>query len=73
MQKFGEKLRILRKRQGSTLKELAPLTGYATHSHISEIESGKKKPPLDFVMKVASLFQVSLDQLLNDDLDLDSQ
>ena len=71
MQKFGEKLRILRKRQGITLKELAPLTGYATHSHISEIESGKKKPPLEFVMKVASLFHISLDQLLNDDRDLD--
>ena len=71
MQKFGEKLRILRKRQGITLKELAPLTGYATHSHISEIESSKKKPPLDFVMKVASLFQVSLDRLLNDEIELE--
>ena len=71
MQKFGEKLRILRKRQGITLKELAPLTGYASHSHISEIESGKKKPPLEFVMKVASLFQVSLDRLLNDEIELE--
>jgi transcriptional regulator with XRE-family HTH domain len=71
VQTFGEKLRLLRKRHGYTIKELAPLTGYATHSHISEIENGKKKPPLDFVMKVASLFQVSLDHLLNDDIELD--
>jgi transcriptional regulator with XRE-family HTH domain len=71
VQKFGEKLRILRKRQGITLKELAPLTGYATHSHISEIESGKKKPPLEFVMKVAKLFHVSLDHLLNDEIELE--
>lgn len=71
MQRFGEKLRTLRKQQGMTIKELAPLTGYSTHSHISEIENGRKKPPLEFVMKVASLFNVSLDQLLNDDLELD--
>jgi len=71
VQKFGEKLRTLRKRQGLTLKELAPLTGYTTHSHLSEIESGKKKPSLEFVMKVAKLFHVSLDRLLDDEIGLE--
>jgi transcriptional regulator with XRE-family HTH domain len=41
VQRFGEKLRTLRKQRGMTIKELAPLTGYSTHSHISEIENGR--------------------------------
>ena len=49
VQRFGEKLRTLRKQRGMTIKELAPLTGYSTHSHISEIENGKKKPPLESI------------------------
>jgi len=69
--KFSEKLRILRERRGMTLKELAELTGYATHSPLSLFETGKRKPTLDFVYKVAEVFEVSFDLLLNDDLDLE--
>jgi transcriptional regulator with XRE-family HTH domain len=54
-----------------TLKELARVTDYATHSHISEIETGKRKPPLEFALKVGRLFDVSLDRLLKDELELD--
>ena len=71
MQRFGEKLRLLRKRRGMTIKALAAATDYATHSHISEIETGKRKPTLDFVYKVAEVFGVSFDVLLNEELELD--
>ncbi len=71
MQRFGEKLRTLRKQRGMTIKELARATGYATHSHVSEIETGKRRPPLEFALKVGRLFDVSLDQLLKDELELD--
>jgi transcriptional regulator with XRE-family HTH domain len=71
VQRFGEKLRILRKRHGMTLKELAGKTSYSTHSHISEIETGKKKPPLEFAIQVGRLFDVSLDRLLKDELEID--
>ena len=54
-----------------TINELAQLTGYANHSRISQFETGKRKPTLDFVYKVAEVFSVSCDLLLNDDLDLD--
>ncbi len=54
-----------------TLKELAGKTSYATHSHISEIETGKKKPPLEFALQIGRLFDVSLDRLLKDELELD--
>jgi transcriptional regulator with XRE-family HTH domain len=70
--RFGEKLRILRTRQGMTLKELALALGHTAHGHISEIESGKKKPTAEFVLSVARLFNVSTDQLLRDELELDT-
>ena len=73
MQRFGEKLRTLRLRRGMTLRELAEALGYAAHSHISEIENGRRAPSLKFVVKVAQLFQVTTDQLLNDAIELPSE
>ena len=52
--RFGEKLRILRQRRSMILNELVQLTGYATHTPLSQIETGKRKPTLDFVYKVTS-------------------
>lgn len=71
MQKFGEKLRKLRNTHGMTLKELAVQLGLNAHGYISEIESGKKKPTVDFVVNVARLFHVSTDQLLKDELEVE--
>lgn len=70
MQRFGEKLRTLRKRRAMTIVELATALDYAANSYISEIETGKKKPTTDFVFKVAKLFNVTTDQLLDDSLDV---
>lgn len=68
---FGEKLRTLRQRRGLTINQLAELTGYANHSRISQFETGKRKPTLAFVYKVAQIFGVSFDLLLNDELTLE--
>lgn len=70
MQRFGEKLRILRKQRQMKLTELADALGYEAHSYISEVETGKKQPTLEFVLKVSRLFEVSMDQLAKDELDL---
>lgn len=71
MQRFGEKLRTLRKRRQMTLTELAADLGYVAHSYISAVEMGKKIPTVEFVLKVANLFHVSTDQLIRDDVELD--
>ncbi len=73
IQRFGEKLHALRIQHGLTLKELANKLGYVAHGHISELEAGKKLPTVEFVLKVADLFGVTIDQLLRDDLELDLQ
>lgn len=71
MERFGEKLHQLRKKHHMTLQALAAELGYVAHSHISQIEAGKKKPTVDFVLKVSRKFDVSTDQLLKDELDVE--
>ena len=71
IQRFGEKLHALRTQRGLTLKELALALGHVAHGYISELEAGKKLPTVEFVLKVAHLFNVTTDQLLRDDLELD--
>jgi len=68
--RFGEKLRDLRKANGLSMKDLAIRLGYTSHGYISEIETGKKQPTVEFVLKIARLFAVSTDCLLKDELDL---
>jgi transcriptional regulator with XRE-family HTH domain len=52
--------------------ELAHALGYATHSYISEIEAGKKQPTAEFVLGVARVFNVPTDQLLKDEIELNT-
>jgi len=73
MRRFGEKLRVLRTGRQITLKELASALGLTAHGYISEIESGKKKPTAEFVLKVALFFGVTTDQLLKDELNIEEK
>jgi transcriptional regulator with XRE-family HTH domain len=71
MQRFGEKLRFLRMKHGMTVRELTRALGYAGHGYISAIESGKIKPGIEFALKVADLFGVTMDQLTRDELEVE--
>jgi transcriptional regulator with XRE-family HTH domain len=70
MEKFGEKLRALRIRSGMTLKDLASSLGMTAHGYLSELECGKKKPTVELTLKVAEFFQVTTDELLKDDVEI---
>lgn len=70
MDRFGEKVRALRSQRGLTLRDLASKLGYQTHSYLSEVESGKKMPTAELVLKIARTFDVTTDELLKDELDL---
>ncbi len=71
MERFGEKLRTLRKQHNLTLKQVARELGYVAHSHISQIESGKKRPTAEFVLRASQFFNVSTDCLLKDEMELE--
>lgn len=70
MQKFGEKLRTLRHQHNLTLKELTSQLGMSAYSHISKIENGEKKPSLDLAFKISRFFGVSLDSLVDDEIEI---
>lgn len=69
MERIGEKLKFLRLQYGLTTRQLAEHLK-TTNSQISRIENGLRQPSGDFLIKVADFFNVSLDQLMRDDLDL---
>ncbi len=68
--RFGEKLKVLRQKQGLTLQSLAEILGYRSHGYISELELGKKQPTVDLVVALARNFDISIDELLLDELEL---
>jgi transcriptional regulator with XRE-family HTH domain len=55
-----------------TIVSVAEALGYApaSNSYISEVETGKRTPKIEFVLKVAQFFDVTTDHLVRDDVDL---
>lgn len=72
VRRFGAKLRQLRKQRQMTMQTLAAALGTSS-GYVSNVENGKVTPNIDFAVRVAQFFDVSLDQLLRDDLELDAE
>jgi transcriptional regulator with XRE-family HTH domain len=53
-----------------TVRALARTLGYTAYSYISDIETSKTTPRIEFILKIADLFQVTTDQLVRDELEL---
>ena len=66
--RLGETIRFLRRQHGLTLKTLSSKLGYMTHGYISEIETGKKIPSLDFIVNFCELIEISMDQLIKGEI-----
>ncbi len=68
--RFGQKLRRLRERAGISQSELARSVGLRETSkgYVSEMESGKKMPPAETIVRIANYFHVTTDYLLRDDI-----
>lgn len=58
-------------RRGFSLRELAAILSVSSYSHLAEIESGKSKPSVELLVKLADLYGVTTDQLLRDHLDVE--
>jgi transcriptional regulator with XRE-family HTH domain len=71
LQRFPEKLRTLRQRHGMTQRQLATELGITTQVYISDLESGKRRPGTELVYKIAHLFGVTMEQLVDDALDVE--
>lgn len=76
--RFSENLKVLRKNNGMTQKELSQALGVAL-STVAMWETGNRKPDLEMLQHIAKYFNVSVDTLfmeneeLGDDYLLDSE
>jgi len=61
---------MLRERHGLRVRKLAEDLG-VEHSHISRIERGTKRPSADLILKMARYFEVTTDQLMKDELEVE--
>lgn len=69
IQRLEEKLLTLRTRKNLTTRELAAALE-VKYTHITNMEKGRSKPSLELLLRIALYFEVSLDQLLRDELEV---
>ena len=67
---FDEKMTHLRKINGYTQSEFAQLCGVSRQT-VYKWESGKALPDIRKVAVILKLYNVTLDELINDDVDID--
>lgn len=72
MEKFHEKLKILRKKKGITQQEVADFFGMKQPNY-QKWESGRRKPTYENLSMLACIFDVSLDYLLGDYLEISKE
>ena len=67
-QRFGEKLRFLRRHRQLTQTDLAQQLSLVGQAHIANVESNRRGSSLQFVILIASFFHVTTDYLLRDEI-----
>lgn len=65
---LSNNIKVLRRQKGYTQESLSKELG-KTKATVSDYEKGKSLPPLDILLKMCELFQVSLDTLVIVDLE----
>ena len=60
---FQERLKYVRKKKGFTAQEMADLLGTGLRNY-RKYESGDHNPPLDMLVKIADILDISTDYLL---------
>lgn len=63
---FGTLLKQLRLASGLSQGKVAKILGYSSPQFVSNWERGLSDPPLDTFAKLAEIYSVSLETLLND-------
>ncbi len=71
MERLGEKLRTLREQRSLTGRQLAEALEIKSSGYITELEKGRKAPSIPLLLKISRFFDVSIDRLLKDELELD--
>ncbi|NNJ11676.1 helix-turn-helix transcriptional regulator [Chloroflexales bacterium ZM16-3] len=69
---FGAKLRFLRKQRSMSQTTFAELLGLVNQSSLSNLESGRRPPSLDLVVRAAAQLGVSIDYLVRDSIPVET-
>lgn len=72
MEKFHEKLKVLRKKKGLTQQEVADLV-HVDRIRITNWENGKREPNFENLSMLACIFDVSIDFLLSEYLEISKE
>lgn len=72
MEKFHEKLKVLRKKKGLTQQEVADKIGINRPSYLNW-EKGRREPSFENLSMLACIFDVSIDYLLGDYLEISKE
>lgn len=72
MEKFHEKLKMLRKKQGLTQKEVADLI-HVVRPRYTNWEIGRREPNFENLSMLACIFDVSIDFLLSENLEISKE
>lgn len=72
MEKFHEKLKVLRKKKGLTQQEIADLV-HVDRVRITNWENGKREPNFENLSMLACIFDVSIDFLLSENLEVSKE
>jgi transcriptional regulator with XRE-family HTH domain len=70
MKRFGEKLRTLRNGRGLTLRQLSDHLD-VSYTYIGQMERGERNPNVALLVKIADFFEVCVDKLVRDELELE--
>ena len=65
----GRQIRLLRNQHDLTQKDFAEKIN-SSQNYLSDVETGKKRPSLDYYITIANFFKVSLDYIFQDSLDM---
>lgn len=64
---LGNNLRFLRRRAGFGQDYIANLLGYKSYTTIQKWEEGTSEPPVSTLQRLADLYGVTMDSLINGD------
>ena len=72
MEKFHEKLKVLRKEKGLTQKSLSNMLNISQGAY-AQWENGKREPNFEKLSMLACIFDVSIDFLLSENLEISKE
>jgi transcriptional regulator with XRE-family HTH domain len=69
---IGQKIAYARSKQDISQSALARMLGIVAQAHISNVEAGRRKPSLEFIVRCAELLGVSVEYLLRDSIPVEA-